>query len=103
MGDDQIDKKDKQFKARLSKDPMHLKRVRISALAAIRIITHANNGVKDGRADPDRQTPVEVMGELVGFLDQNDPETLVISDSFIVPCKGGAHSAVADARTDAYK
>lgn len=81
--DDDSRRKSKEFKERLAKDPMHLKRVRISALAAIRLITHAQRGVLEGLADADRgNTPVEVMGELIGFVDPSDNESLVISDVF---------------------
>jgi len=90
-------------KERLAQDPMCIKRVRLSALAAIKLTAHANSGVEEGRADPARRTPIEVMGALVGFLDTNDPDCLIISDAFITPCKGGAHAAVMDERTVTFK
>lgn len=43
------------------------------------------------------------MGNLFGFVDPEDDECLIITDSFITPCKGGAHSAIMDPRTGGYR
>jgi len=101
--DDEWDQAMAKFKQGLKTDPMYLKRVKISALAAIKLIQHANDGVKEGRADPERCVPLEVMGNLLGFIDPEDEQCLVITDSFITPCKGGAHSSDPDARTAGYR
>ena len=92
-----------KFKKGLQKDPMYLKRVKISALAAIKLLAHAQDGVKEGRDDPERGVPLEVMGNLFGYIDPEDGQCLVITDSFITPCKGGAHSSVQDSRTGGYR
>ena len=39
----------------------------------------------------------------MGFIDPEDEECLVITDSFATPCKGGAHSSDPDQRTGGYR
>ena len=70
---------------------------------AIKLIAHAQDGVKEGREDPERGVPLEVMGNLLGYIDPEDGQCLVITDSFITPCKGGAHSSDPDSRTGGYR
>ena len=87
--EDAMDEVFRDFKKRCAKDPMHLKRVKISTLAAIKMIVHANSGVVQGRKDDSNANmPVEVMGNMMGYIDPLDPECLIITDSFITPCIG---------------
>ena len=101
--DDEKNKMREIAKRDLKTDPMYWKRVKVSALAAIKILTHAMTGVKEGREDPERGTPIEVMGCLLGYVDPEDKQCVIVTDSFILPCKGGAHSAEEDARTAPYE
>ena len=78
-------------------DPKYFHSVKISALAAIKMLLHAKQGVDDGIKE--NGVPVEVMGCLVGYADIDEPGFVVITDCFEVPCKGGPHSAEMDPRT----
>lgn len=74
--------------------------VRISALAAIKMLTHSKQGIDKGFKK--NGVPLEVMGCLVGYADVNEPGCVVVTDCFAVPCKGGPHSAEMDERTPVY-
>lgn len=69
-------------------DPHYFKQVRMSALAALKVLMHAKTGKgKQGRtgtgnAQEDRQNWIEVMGLLQGHFTDN---TLIITDSFALP------------------
>jgi len=78
-------------------DPKYFHSVRISALAAIKMLLHAKQGVDDGIKETG--IPVEVMGCLIGYADIATPGVVVVTDCFEVPCKGGPHSAEMDPRT----
>jgi len=60
------------------------KKVKISALAATKMLKHALAGVKKGREGPGG-TPIEIMGLLVG---KPEGETVVVLDSCPLPVEG---------------
>jgi len=79
--------------------PTAVKKVHISALAAIKMLRHSQQGVKEGIAS--NGVPVEVMGLMYGYPGES-LDTLIIQDAFPVPCKGGPHSAEMDPETPTY-
>lgn len=57
-----------------SKDPNYFKKIKISALALLKMVMHARSGGK-----------LEIMGLLLGKVDGN---TLLVMDSFALPVEG---------------
>jgi COP9 signalosome complex subunit 5 len=57
-----------------AKDVHHFKKVKISALALLKMVMHARSGV-----------PIEVMGLLQGKI---DGDTMIVMDSFALPVEG---------------
>jgi len=57
-----------------SKDPHHFKKVRISAIALLKMVMHARSG-----------GTIEVMGLLMG---KADGDTMIVMDSFALPVEG---------------
>lgn len=84
-----------------SLDSTFLKRVCLAGTAALKILSHGQAGIIDGIKDPERGMPLEVMGVLSGHLSPSK-DTLIITDAFPVPAKGGAHSVQEDPRTSGY-
>jgi COP9 signalosome complex subunit 5 len=80
-------------------EPRAIKTVCVSVLAAMKMLTHAKQGVQDGIAATG--VPVEVMGLLFGYPGDT-VDTLIVQDAFPVPCKGGPHSAEMDPQTPLY-
>ena len=82
--------------------PTFLKTVCVSGSAALKILEHAQQGILQGVEQSGM--PLEVMGMLAGHLlcGEGGMETLVVTDAFPVPAKGGAHAVQEDPRTGAY-
>lgn len=60
-----------------SQDPHYFKKVKMSALALLKMTMHATRG-----------QPLEVMGLMQGKIDPNDPGTFIVMDSFALPVEG---------------
>jgi len=77
---DQLYKYDnKQYQAFLAtkpwtKDPHHFKKVKISAIALLKMVMHARSGVT-----------IEVMGLMMGKI---EGDTMIVTDSFALPVEG---------------
>ncbi len=84
-----------------SANPKALTNVRVSGLAAVKMLMHSMRGIDEGIAS-EQGKPVEVMGVLFGYRDTSTPSTIVVIDAFPVKCKGGPHSAVMDPDTASY-
>eukprot|EP01012_Entosiphon_sulcatum_P032088 TRINITY_DN40836_c0_g1_i1.p1 TRINITY_DN40836_c0_g1~~TRINITY_DN40836_c0_g1_i1.p1 ORF type:complete len:337 (-),score=81.89 TRINITY_DN40836_c0_g1_i1:117-1127(-) len=63
-------------------DQHYFKQVRMSAVAMVKIVMHAKEGVREPQ-----ETNYEVMGILQGRIEAN---TLVVTDAFALPIKGSA-------------
>eukprot|EP01135_Chromosphaera_perkinsii_P001145 Nk52_evm2s159 gene=Nk52_evmTU2s159 len=59
------------------KDPNYFKRVRISALALLKMVMHARSGGK-----------IEVMGLMQGKISTEEEGTMIIMDAFALPVEG---------------
>src|SRR3989338_4300882 len=84
--------------------PMFLKKVCLSGSAVLKILGHAQQGILQGVKDAERGMPLEVMGMLSGHVGRGpgQVDTLIITDAFPVPAKGGAHAVAEDPRTAHY-
>jgi proteasome lid subunit RPN8/RPN11 len=106
-------------------DQRHVTKVKISGLAATKILMHAKRGVDTGVAT--NGFPLEVMGLLFGArrcschrarscslgadpqlaavcigYPMDDGKTVVVTDAFEVPAAGGAHAVEMDPETSVY-
>jgi COP9 signalosome complex subunit 5 len=75
-------------------DPKYFKKVKINPSAAIKMLTHGQQGVDKGIGKSG--TPIEVMGLLLGRPDHEDPHSYVISDAMPLPIEGFETRVVAD-------
>lgn len=80
------------------KDVKHFNKCAISTLAAMKMLKHALAGVKKGRASQN-QTPVEVMGLLIGRPHGN---TIIIFDALPLPVEGIETSVTAGESANGY-
>lgn len=67
-----------------NKDVKFFNKIKISALAATKMLKHSLAGVKKGREGPGG-TPIEIMGLLVG---KPEGDTIIVLDSFPLPVEG---------------
>ena len=65
------------------------RRVRLSGVAAAKILIHAKRGCDEGVAATGR--PTEIMGMLFGYADTKSEGTVVITDAFEIPLAGSCH------------
>lgn len=75
-------------------DPKYFKRVRITPSAAIKMMTHGQQGVDKGIRKGGK--PIEVMGLLLGRPDTEDKQSLIITDAQALPIEGFETRVVAD-------
>jgi len=80
-------------------DQRHVTKIKLSGLAATKILMHAKQGVEAGVAT--NGFPLEVMGLLFGYP-MDDGKTVVVTDAFEVPAAGGAHAVEMDPETSVY-
>jgi len=73
------------------KNPKHFKHVRISALAAMKMLKHALTGVEKGRKAG--TAPQEIMGLMIG---KAEGDTIIVLDSCPLPVEGSETRVVAD-------
>jgi len=64
----------------------YFKRVKISPSAATKMMMHAQSGVDKGVAQG--SNPIEVMGLLMGRIDIDDLNCLIIHDACPIPAEG---------------
>jgi hypothetical protein len=67
--------------------PTWFSKVKVSAAAASKMLTHAASGVDKGLKSSNAM-PVEVMGLMVGHVDTDDPHSLIVTDTFPLPVEG---------------
>jgi proteasome lid subunit RPN8/RPN11 len=79
--------------------PRFVTNVKVAGLAATKILMHAKRGVDEGVAL--NGMPLEIMGLLFGHP-ADDGKTVIITDAFEVPAKGGAHAVEMDPETSVY-
>ena len=65
------------------------RRVKLSGVAAAKILLHSKRGCDEGIAATGR--PTEIMGMLFGYADTKSAGTVVITDAFEIPLAGSCH------------
>ncbi len=65
------------------------RRVKLSGVAAAKILLHAKRGCDEGIAASG--TPTEIMGMLFGYADTKNSGTVVITDAYEIPLAGSCH------------
>lgn len=68
---------------------MLYRRVKLSGVAAAKILLHAKRGCDEGIAASG--TPTEIIGMLFGYVDTKNPGTVVVTDAFEIPLAGSCH------------
>jgi proteasome lid subunit RPN8/RPN11 len=70
-------------------DPKLYWRIKLSGVAAAKMLMHAKRGCDEGVATSG--TPTEIMGMLFGYTDTQSSGTIVITDAFEIPLAGSCH------------
>lgn len=76
-------------------NPTWFSKVKVSAAAASKMLTHAASGVDKGLKSSNAM-PVEVMGLMVGHVDTDDPHSLIVTDTFPLPVEGTETTVMTD-------
>lgn len=74
--------------------PKYFRSVRVSALAALKMIMHAHTGVQEGVAKGGK--PLEIMGLMTGHVDPDRDRTLIVHDVFPLNVTGTETRVLAD-------
>jgi COP9 signalosome complex subunit 5 len=73
----------------------HFRKVKVSAVAAMKMQAHAASGVEKGLASANRM-PVEVMGLVEAHVDLDEPTSIVVTDCFPLPIEGTETTVMTD-------
>mmetsp|Transcript_5623 Transcript_5623/g.6455 ORF Transcript_5623/g.6455 Transcript_5623/m.6455 type:complete len:386 (-) Transcript_5623:139-1296(-) len=76
-------------------DPKYFKKVKVSGVAAMKMMNHAVSGVEKGMKSPGGK-PVEVMGLMLGRPHLENHDTLIVTDVFPLPVEGAETRVLAD-------
>ena len=73
----------------------HFRKVKVSAVAAMKMQAHAASGVEKGLASANRM-PIEVMGLVEAHVDPDEPTSIVVTDCFPLPIEGTETTVMTD-------
>uniref|UniRef100_A0A7S3PF33 COP9 signalosome complex subunit 5 n=2 Tax=Aplanochytrium stocchinoi TaxID=215587 RepID=A0A7S3PF33_9STRA len=76
-------------------DPKYFKKVKVSGVAAMKMMNHAVSGVEKGMKSAGGK-PVEVMGLMLGRPHTEMHDTLIVADVFPLPVEGAETRVLAD-------